>query len=174
MSKPITEALTDILEYSRDKLQDGPYIELSNYLKRLQTKETDNVITTKTTEAFYSLEWTTLKGKKMKFVINKWVKQITRVGPNIDYLEGSLNDKSFNSSRNEITGRLYRLYSLFGMKDIIIKTEDDEEKYKHIEDYKEHLNDLDNYEHYEEYENNTDLRDEYVFNKLVGIYLQCL
>lgn len=138
-----TDNLTDIMEFSREKINEGDYLKLCSFLKNLHSEKADETpASIDITDLNITFEFETYRGKKITLKINQSKKIIYRGSkPNQKMLSGSLQGSEFHKEESELVEQIQNIRKMYGMRNIVRGIEGfPTETFKSNVEYQKYLN----------------------------------
>ena len=140
---------SEVLEYCQEKLNEGDYLKIANFLQTLHKDAGGREIVSTSSlerEINVTIDWKSMKGKPFFVHINK-IKKTTTVYKNGQHKDeiivfGDLNRTEFELEIEELLYRLMRLQHIYGVKDIEQTVDEEETSYKNFGEYREHLREM--------------------------------
>ena len=147
MTSPSHASYQDVLEYCEQKLNEGDYLKMANFIKKLNDDQQEEPLRTvrQVRPLDVSVSWKTNKNKTYSLKIHKLVKTwnfFRSEAKIVITLLYTLNEQDCEELLDIVMIQLQRLYNIFGMKDIKRVVDGEEEEFKSMGRYKRHIYDL--------------------------------
>ena len=140
MSK--VESYSEVLDFSKEKMSEGDYIKLADFLKKLHSEtEESEILRVGELAVGITLEFETYKGKQYKIKLLNSKRTIFR-GPKPSTIElsGLVNDVPFTEEIGAFRTKWSNIIGFSGIKNIKRSVYDLEiEEFKHLRDFKNFL-----------------------------------
>lgn len=167
-----SEIFNDVLECGREKMSEGDYLKLAQFLKTLHNKKEKVEVGRKTTPLQIKVEYDTQKGKHYSVIINSMIDVDYEGSPRITRYIGTINGVAFDEERHTLKDLLCRRITFSGIKNIKRSIcDDDVEEYPTMRSFKAMLQEMgegDSYNTEEEYDINN-IMESYIVSLLFGI-----
>jgi hypothetical protein len=127
------DTFSEILDLGREKLSEGTFIKLANFLRDVhneQTRNVEEIALTRITPIKVHVEFDTYNGKHYTIIVdNEKIEYMRGSTPNREYVSGSVNGIAFiDRVESEFIGYLERFKKFYGMKNIVRKMDEHEEE----------------------------------------------
>lgn len=168
-----TGAYSDVLDTGREKMNEGDYLKLAQFLSSLyKTKEQSEILSEFDILINIKVEFKTNKGKSYDIKIDKCHKIVYRdPKPNDFILYGSINGEEFIMDKKKLANKFRKILIMYGMKEICQTLEDNEPlEFKTFNKFKTHSMEVDKLINYDSDEDEEIECDEYP----VDWYITCL
>lgn len=147
-------ALTDVLEFCEQKLPQGDYLKVANFLKDIHKNKPSakivKKIIKKKADIDIHIDFETFKNKKYNIHLQKYNKTIIifqQSGPWVapehkaEY-SGFFNGNAIQISDDDLIRKVIIILSLYGIKNIKRTFNGEEDTFKNLKDYKKHFMEL--------------------------------
>ena len=118
-----TTNYSDILDFSKDKVPEGDYLKLANFLKTLHQENQQTIVSEDTIEINLVLKFETYRGKKHTLKINKihktcFERSSSETSSSQTKLFGSLDNIPFEDEEDELFKQWKIFFDYYGVKNI--------------------------------------------------------
>lgn len=127
------DTLNEILDIGREKLPEGSFIKLANFLRNIHNEHTRNIgdiAFTRITPVRVHVNFDTHSGKHYSIIIDSEKTEYMRGStPNREYLSGSINGITFTDREEcEFIKYLERFKRFYGIKNIVRRMDEHDEE----------------------------------------------